>query len=113
MSAFNAWLSNEKFIIASDTLCSLSTSYGNVVKNFLTKVYHLPQYKCCYTSQGLRDFGLEFFVFIQQEVKAYNLYSLLESIKSFRCCGFVIRDDNTTNHPIKTTKTSKGLSKSA
>lgn len=84
MSSFNAWLSNEKFIIATDTLCSLSTSYGNVVKNFLTKVYHLPQYKCCFTSQGLRDFGLEFFIFIQKEVKANNLHSLLEGIKSFQ-----------------------------
>jgi len=84
MTAFNAWLTNEKYIIATDTLCGQTTHYGKIYRNFLTKVYHLPQYKCCFTSQGLRDFGLELFVYIQKEVKALAYTSLLESIKNFK-----------------------------
>jgi hypothetical protein len=83
MTAFNGWFTNEKYIIATDTLCGLNTPYGKVYKNFLTKIYHIPQYKCCFTSQGLRDFGLELFVFIQKETKAIGYSTLIESIKNF------------------------------
>lgn len=84
MTAFNAWLTNEKYIIATDTLCGQSTRFGIIHRNFITKIYHLPQYKCCFTSQGLRDLGLELFVHIQKDVKASTYSSLIESIKAFK-----------------------------
>lgn len=84
MSAINAWISNNKFIIATDTLCQMNTKYGNVARNFVTKVYHIPQYKCCFSSQGLRDLGLEFFNFTQTDVRANNLETLLNFSKKFK-----------------------------
>lgn len=78
MTAFNAILTGNTFYIATDTLCTMKTKYGTVPKNTITKMYHIPQYLCCFTSQGLRDFGLQLFVFIQSEVKAQDLISLIE-----------------------------------
>ena len=78
MSAMNVWVTKDLIAITTDTYCHFKTDNGEEIPvNFISKVYQIPQHKSCFTNQGMRDFGMRYFNFVQTEVKAQDISTLI------------------------------------
>ena len=84
MSAMNVYASNNDIFIVTDTYCHFKDeSMNEVPLNFVTKVFVLPHLNCCFCSQGIGEFALAYFTFIQRKVIAIDIESLVDFTKSF------------------------------
>jgi hypothetical protein len=83
MSSMNVYLSENKILIATDTYCHKKENEKEQPINFVSKVFYLPQHKTVFACQGLAEFGLSFFAFVQRKAVASDLSSLLFYTKCF------------------------------
>ena len=77
MSVMNVYYSKSAIVIATDTFSHLKLNSQVIPVNFVSKVFQLPQFKCCFSVQGALKLAMRYFEFAQMKVTAKDFKSLI------------------------------------